>query len=215
MSVFKSQVTDELSTRKHFAMVPNELYYAKISLTARAVWAYLASEGPDWKSSIANIGRNMGIHRNTVGRAIKKLISVNMLSTHTTDAGTEFTLHAPNSWTVEFRTMPQHLFEARAAHKIGGSSHSKSAKPALLEGGIQESKNPNTSKTTERKRSRSEVRKDVVGVQETTILSKPTDTPDEFDFSLTDLDDDDSWKDGFDPAILAQLGLSSSTASSS
>jgi hypothetical protein len=161
MPVSKFLVTDELSTRAHFAMIPNELHYAEISINARAIWSYVASEGEGWQSSIANIGRNLNIHRNTVSRGIQELIECKMLSTRTTEKGTDFSLHPPSAWIVRFRSMPSHLIRARDAHQKCESPHPKSAGLALPQGGIQEDKNPNTSKTTERKRSRVEVREDI------------------------------------------------------
>jgi hypothetical protein len=160
MGVNKAALVAELKERKHFAQIPNELGRAVISVNARLVWMYLTSEGPRWNSSIENVARNTGLHRNSVSHAIKELVEVSMLTKASTNTGTSFTLLPPSEWRVQFHSSPTHIAGAPAAHDMGELPHTESASAAHREEGIQEYNNTNTAKTRERKRSR-EVEKSI------------------------------------------------------
>jgi len=115
MSVNKNAISNQLQNRGEFAQIPNEVWQVKdLSLYARSVWIYLASEGPGWDGSYPNISRALDISVNTARKAVKELVTHNMLLAISHKEGTDFELISSDQWKVTWTEFYQRQLDKKA-----------------------------------------------------------------------------------------------------
>ena len=147
MSVYKSQISDQLQGRGQFAQIPNEIYQVdEFSNTARSIWIYLASEGPGWKGSYPNIARNMGLSTPTVRTAIQELVTKNMLIASPHAEGCDFELISSDKWVVKLKEKPVKKHPTSQQKALIAASKDSLLAPMQPIGCIQE--DPKLSNTT-------------------------------------------------------------------
>jgi len=148
MSVFKSAIEQQLKSRKGgFFQVPNEIWDAKISGTARSVWMYILAQSPRWHSSIANIARNLNLSRGTVQTATRELADHSMLLVDNKSSGSDFTLTQSDSWNVEWQGQSLIKIQALAAQNESNHLLEKQSTPAQIKDSIQDFNTSNTLNT--------------------------------------------------------------------
>lgn len=145
MSVDKSRVTKQLKARGgRYGQIPNELWEADdVSLRAKSVWVYLMCQGKAWDSSIANIARNLKMSRTKATESVEELRSKCMISTTKTTRGTDFIIHEPSAWAVQWRPKAP-ISRAVAVHPTDKAQSSDWSRFAHFMGGIQEGNTTNT-----------------------------------------------------------------------
>ena len=143
MSVNKNQISNQLQHRGQYAQIPNEIYQVKdLSVYARDIWCYLASEGPGWSGSNNSIASNLGISPSTVKRSIKELRDFNMIIATGHDSGTDYELISSDKWTVTWKEYYQ-----RQLDKAAQTSKNQTPVPLKHGGQVRENYAPGSVRT--------------------------------------------------------------------
>lgn len=74
----KSYLVNELT--QGWFPCPNVIARSKLPLACKAVWIYLASQPNDWRFSARDIGKAIGISKNTANKALNELQHWNLLN---------------------------------------------------------------------------------------------------------------------------------------
>ncbi len=106
MSLCKNQLTESISKRGNFSIIPNEYWELNISMKAKLVYGYIIAQAESWNPSLRAMSKKLNISVNTIRSAVTELEDANMLKVSCI-AGVcnQYILTGVDTWQLETKPM--------------------------------------------------------------------------------------------------------------